>query len=320
MFGLHLRLYLLLALLFGIIYSVLTVIGAAMGLYNFYIYVIIGFGLMFLQYMIGPKLVELSMRVEYVDKKSYPELHNMVEELAQKAHIPTPRIGIARISIPNAFAFGRGFSDSRVCVSESLMRLLSEGELKAVIGHEISHIKNRDVLTITLLSVIPMILYYLAWNFFWFGGGRRRSQGGGGVLIGLAAFVLYFITNLLVLYGSRIREYFADQGSVALGNKPKELASALYKLVYGSARMDKRAIKDSEGLKAFFVNDPSRATKEIRELAEIDSDKSGTIDSYELAALRNKKIQLSFGDRLMEILSTHPNMLKRIQQLSAIKA
>ncbi|HLD82495.1 MAG TPA: M48 family metalloprotease, partial [Candidatus Omnitrophota bacterium] len=117
-----------------------------------------------------------------------------------------------------------------------------------------------------------------------------------------------------------IREYFADRGSVLLGNQPRALASALYKLVYGSARTDREALKEVEGLKAFFANDPSCALKEIKELRQLDLDKSGTIDTYELEALRNKEIKLGFGDRLLEALSTHPNMLKRIKQLSEHKA
>jgi len=309
--------YLLLAVLFGIIYMVMTVIGVSMGIANFYFYLVLSLGLMFLQYIIGPKIVEWSMRVKYLEKNQAPQLHQMVEELAQKAGIPKPRIGVAQISLPNAFAFGRSLSDGRICVTEGIMRLLNENELRAVLGHEISHLRNRDVLTITLLSVIPMILYRIAWHFMWFGGGRRRGGGGANtMLVGLAAFLFYFITNLLVLYASRIREYFADRGSVLLGNKPSWLASGLYKLVYGSARMDKDSLREVEGLKAFFANDPTRALNEINELRQLDLDKSGTIDTHELEALQNKKLTLGFGDKLLELLSTHPNMLKRIKQLS----
>jgi len=320
MWYLRMRMFLLLAVLFAIVYAVMTVIGVAIGIASFYFYLILSLGLMLLQYMIGPKIVEWSMRVKYIDNGQYPNLHYMVEELAKKAGIPKPRIGIAQIALPNAFAFGRGLSDGRICVTGAILNLLNEDELKAVLGHEMSHLKNRDVLTITVLSVIPMILYRLAWHFLWFGGGRRRDQGANTALLGLAAFLFYFITNLLVLYGSRIREYFADRGSVSLGNRPESLASALYKLVYGSARMDKESLKDTEGLKAFFVNDPSRAISEIRELSQIDLDRSGTIDSYELDAVRNKSLNLSFGDKMLELLSTHPNMLKRIKQLSSYKA
>jgi heat shock protein HtpX len=158
-------------------------------------------------------------------------------------------------------------------------------------------------------------MYRIAWQFLFYGR-RRDERGGNTALIGLAAFLFYFITNLLVLYASRIREYFADRGSVLLGNRPSALASSLYKLVYSSARIDKESLKQVEGLKAFFVNDPSQALKEIRELKQLDLDNSGSIDPQELELLRSKKINLGFGDRLLELLSTHPNMLKRIKQLS----
>ncbi|MFH1359961.1 MAG: zinc metalloprotease HtpX [Candidatus Omnitrophota bacterium] len=314
MFFLHLRMMLLVTLLFAIVYAAMVAVGTYMGIGNFYIYLLIAFGFMFIQYMVGPKLIEWSMRVRYIKREENPSLYKIVEDQAAKARIPMPRVCIAQMPIPNAFAFGRSISDGRVCVTQGIMQLLDEDELKAVIGHELSHIKNRDVLTITLLSVIPIIMYRLAWHLLFFGGGRRdRGQA---ALIGLVALVFYFITNLLVLYASRIREYFADRGSIALGNKPSSLATALYKLVYGSARMGKGVIKEAEGFKAFFLNDPSQAMNEIRDLAQIDLDRSGTIDSYELANLRNKKVVLNLGDRMMEAMSTHPNMLKRIQALA----
>jgi len=317
MWYLKVRMYLLLAVLFGIIYMFATLVGISMGISNFYFYFVFSLILMSIQYMIGPKIVEWSMRVRYVDRNAYPKLHQMVEELAQRAGIPKPKVGIAQVALPNAFAFGRTLSDGRVCVTRGIMNLLDDNELKAVLGHEISHLKNRDVLTITLLSVIPMILYRIAWHFFFFGGGNRRDRGAANtMLIGIAAFLFYFVANLLVLYASRIREYFADKGSVLLGNSPHYLASGLYKLVYGSAKTDKESLREVEGLKAFFANDPSKAINEIKELRQLDLDKSGTIDPYELEALQTKRINLSFGDKLMEALSTHPNMIKRIQQLS----
>jgi heat shock protein HtpX len=308
--------WLLLTVLFGIIYAVIVVIGRTfLQVGGFSFYLIISLVMMFIQYMLGPKLVEWTMRVRYIKQEEYPNLHRMVNDLAMRAQIPVPRIGIAQINLPNAFAFGRTLRDGRVCVTEGILNLLNEEELKAVLGHELSHLKNKDVLTITILSVIPMILYRIAWQFLFYG--RRRDQRGGNTaLVGLVAFIFYFITNLLVLYASRIREYFADRGSVLLGNRPSSLASSLYKLVWGSARMDKESIKEVEGLKAFFVNDPSQALNEIKELKQLDLDKSGTIDPYELEVLRKKDIRLGFADRLLEALSTHPNMLKRIKRLS----
>jgi len=320
MWSLQLRMWLLLTILFGFIYAVIVVIGKAfLHVGDFSFYLIISLILMFIQYMIGPKIVEWTMQVKYLKKQDNPRLFQMVESLAMRANIPVPKIGIAQIEIPNAFAFGRSIGDGRVCVTRGILNLLSDEELKAVLGHELTHLKNRDVLTITLLSVIPMIMYRIAWQFLFYGRRRDGREGGNTVLIGLAAFVFYFITNLLVLYASRIREYFADRGSIALGNQPSALASSLYKLVYGSARMSPEALKESEGLKAFFVNDPSQARNEIRELSQLDLDRSGTIDPSELLLLKNKNIRLGLGGKLMELLSTHPNMLKRIKKLSEYK-
>jgi len=319
MFFLKLRMMLLVAILFAIVYAIVVMIGTYMGISNFYFYLIISLVMMFIQYMIGPKIVEWTMRVKYVKRAEYPRLFQMVESLAVRANIPMPRVCIAQIPLPNAFAFGRSTRDGRVCVTEGILNLLNEDELKAVLGHELTHLKNHDVLTITLLSVIPMIMYRIAWQFLFFGR-RRDERGGSTALIGLVAFIFYLITNLLVLYASRIREYFADRGSVELGNQPSSLASSLYKLVYGSARMDKESLKEVEGLKAFFVNDPSQARNDIRELSQLDLDKSGTIDASELEILRRKPISLNTGDKLLELLSTHPNMLKRIKKLSEYKA
>lgn len=318
MFFLKLRMWLLVAVLFGIVYSVIVMIGSYFGLGNFYFYLFISAGMMFFQYMIGPKIVEWTMRVKYIKRQDNPQLFRIVEDLAMRAKLPMPKIGVAQIALPNAFAFGRSIKDGRVCVTEGILKLLNEEELKAVLGHELTHLKSRDVLTITLLSVIPMIMYRIAWQFLFYGR-RRDERGGNTILLGIAAFMFYFITNLLVLYASRIREYFADRGSLALGNKPQALASSLYKLVYGAARIDKESLKEVEGLKAFFASDPSRAFKDIRELSQLDLDKSGTIDASELEFLRAKTVHLGFGDKLLELLSTHPNMLKRIKKLSEYK-
>ncbi len=317
--GLQLRLYLLLGLMLGIFYLIILGVSYALGWHNLIFYAVLAVGLVFVQYLIGPWMVSKLMKVKYVSEQEQPELHQMVAELAKEAGIRKPRVCISEVDIPNAFAFGRTRGDARVCVTRGIMRLLSKEELRAVLGHEISHVKHRDMVLITVLSVLPMICYFIALNLLFAGmfGGRR---GGDNILplIGLGMLVVYFITNLLVLYGSRIREYYADRGSVSLGNPPRQLATALYKLAYGNARAPKQALKQAEGIKAFFVNDPSRAMIEIKELKEIDADMSGTIDAGELAALRTRPIRLSTGDKLMELLSTHPNMLRRIKHLSSL--
>lgn len=322
--GLQMKMWLLVVLMFGILYGILTAIGSYMGVGNATSYIILAVLLMGFQYLIGPSLVSMMMRVKYVSEKEEPELHRMAAELARQAGIPKPKVGISQLSIPNAFAFGRTQGDGRVCITQGIRKLLNKDELKAVLGHEVAHLKHRDMMIITLLSVIPLICYWIAWSFMWGGmlGGRR--QGGGIVaLIGLGAMVAYFITNLLVLAGSRIREYYADERSVKLGNPPHQLASALYKLVYGSAQIRRSARGEEElhrveGLRAFFLNDVGRAWDEIQELKAIDRDYSGTIDQNELLALRSKKVKLSGGEKIAELFTTHPNMLKRIKHLATL--
>ncbi len=314
------RMYLLVALMFAILYGVITGLGSYMGVGNAIFYLVLALVFIGFQYLIGPSIVGWTMRIKWVAEKEEPELHRMVAELAEASNLPKPKVGISSLSVPNAFAFGRTQRDGRVCVTRGILKLLSREELRAVLGHEMAHIKHRDMAIITLLSAVPLMLYWLAFSLMWGGvlGGRRQG-GGYAALIGLGAFVLYFITNLLVLYGSRIREYYADMGSVHLGNMPHDLATALYKLVYGNARVtNKEELRRVEGVKAFFVNDPSRAWYEIRELSQIDQDMSGTISYSELQTLRQKQVKLGASHKLMELFTTHPNMLKRIKHLSTL--
>lgn len=317
---LQVRLYLLVALLFSILYGLIVGIAYLVGYSGFTFYIMIfglAFVMIFIQFLIGPKIVEWTMKVRYINENEFPYIHKMVEELSQKAGLPNkPKIGISEINIANAFAFGRTKKDARVCVTRGILDILTEDELKAVLGHEISHINHKDVVVITMLSVIPMICYMLFITLFW--GGRRDRNSGGAMAIGLIALIFYFLTNLLVLYGSRIREYYADAGSVELGCKPHDLATALYKLTLVSAKTPKKTLKKAEGIKAFLLNDPSNAINEVRELKDIDLNMSGTIDADELRILTTKKIKLTTADRLLEIFSSHPNMKKRIRHLSTL--
>ncbi|MBF8264626.1 MAG: Protease HtpX [Dehalococcoidia bacterium] len=308
--GVVLRMYLLLAALFAVIYAIV-------------VYGIIAVVFMLIQYLMGPAMVGWTMKVKYVTEKEEPALHRMITELAQAAKLPKPKVGVSALSIPNAFAFGRTTRDGRICVTEGIRKLLKEDELRAVLGHEMSHLKHKDMALMTLLNIFPMIIYYVAMTLMWsgiLGGGRDDRRGGGNPLplIGMGLLVVHFIVQLMVLYASRLREYYADEGSVELGSSPQHMATALYKLVIGAARAPQEELKKVEGAKAFFVNDPSRALIEVRELKEIDQDMSGSIDVGELMALRSKKVKVGFGEKMMEALSTHPNMLKRIKHLSTL--
>ena len=311
-FWLTLRIWLATALLFAVLYAIIAVICTFLGFGTPLIFAIMSIVVVFAQYMLGPSMVERVMHVRYVSPQEAPNLHDMIDELAMNAGIPKPKVGVAETTIPNAFAFGRTKKDGRVCVTRGILNILDEEELKAVLGHEISHIRHNDMAVMTLISVVPLICY---WIFISTLFGDSDSDAG---VIGIVALVGYLLGQLLVLFVSRVREYYADQGSVEIGGKPHKLASALYKLVYGSVNLDKRQVKEVEGVKAFFVNDISDAHNEISDLEQLDLDMDGSISEMELAELRNMKTSIGTGSKIMELLSTHPNMVKRVKRLAEL--
>lgn len=311
---LKLRLLLASMLLFVLLYVIITAIGYYFGFGRPLTYGIFVIVLVLFQYLLGPKMVESTMRVNYVSEAEAPKLHEMVEDLARKAGIPKPKIGISETNMPNAFAFGKSKRDGHICVTRGILNLLNENELKAVLGHEMSHIRHSDMIVMTLLSVVPLICYWIFISTL-FSDGERE---GGTALIGIGALIAYFLGNLLVLFVSRVREYYADEGSIELGNQPNHLASALYKLVYGSARVSKDELKKVEGVKAFFVNDISDAGNEIGNLRSMDLDKDGAISESELAQIKYTRTNVKTADKIMELFSTHPNMVKRIKKLSEL--
>ena len=311
---LKLRLWLSMLVMFGLVYVLIMLAGNLLGYGGFYqFYAIAGIGVLFLQYLFGPKIVESSMGVHQLSEAEAPELHQIVEELAAAANIPKPKVGISNTMVPNAFAYGRSKRSGHVCVTRGILGLLDHDELKAVLGHEISHIKHNDMAITTIVSAIPLICYYLAFSLMFSGRGNDNNGAAG---LGFLALIAYFLGQLIVLFISRIREYYADAGSVDLGCRPEKLASALYKLVYGAARAPESEIKDIEGTKAFFLTDISNARSEFNNLAQLDLDNDGTISADELNHLRNSKVNVSRSNKLMELLSTHPDMLKRIKALA----
>jgi heat shock protein HtpX len=311
---LTMRLYLAIALLFGLLYVIITLVGYFLGFGGPTLYALFAVVIVVAQYFLGPKIVEMTMRVRYVSPQEAPKLHAMVEELAMKAGIPKPKVGISEVNIPNAFAFGKSKGDGRVCVTQGILKVLDEGELKAVLGHELSHIQHNDMAVITMISVVPLIFWYIFISTL-FSGSRNDDAG----IIGVVALVGYLLSQLIVLFISRVREYYADQGSIILGNPPHELASALYKLTYSSAVADKKEVKEIEGIKAFFVNDISNAGEAVSDLKQVDLDMDGIISQSELEELKYSNTKIGTGSKIMELLSTHPNMVKRVKRLSELE-
>ncbi|MEA2053935.1 MAG: zinc metalloprotease HtpX [Candidatus Thermoplasmatota archaeon] len=307
------RLAIAIAAMFALIYGFITLIAYLLGFAYPLPLAIIALLIVLVQYLTGPKMVEISMRVRYIKREDNPKLYGMVEHLASEAKLPMPKVGISQIKVPNAFAFGRSRKDGRVCVTAGLLERLNEEEMEAVLGHEMSHLRHRDMVVITTLSVVPLICYIAFWSFLW-GRGRRNE----GVIIAIIAFFLYLLTNLIVLYVSRIREYYADYGSVELTGKPYALASALYRITLDTTRVDAKELKKVEGSKAFLATDPSTARRDIMDLREADLNLDGHLDMYEVEKFaRSAKVKTT--DKILEIVSSHPNVVGRIKKLVSIK-
>lgn len=306
---LYARLTLAIALLFGLIYGLLVLVAYVMG-YGQPIFIgLMAIAIVVLQYIISPKIVELSMRVKYIKSEDNPKLYAIVQRLATDAHMPMPRVGISELGIPNAFAFGRSKQDGRVCVTRGLLSILNDEELEGVIGHELSHIRHRDMIVLTMLSVIPMIAYFIFWSFLW---QRRRSEA---TLVAIAAFGLYFISNLLVLYVNRIREYYADIGSFELTGKPQALASALYRITIATSSINPEKMKQAEGMKAFFATDPSKAKQDIIDFRQADLNMDGHIDEHEMKMFA-ARAKTTYSDKILELFSSHPHVVARIKRLA----
>ncbi len=254
------------------------------------------------------------MNVRPLSPQEAPHIHQMVEELSQAAGIPKPEIGLSEINIPNAFAYGRTSRSGHIAITHPILGLLDRDELKAVLGHEMGHLKHNDMAITAMVSVIPMICYYIALSFMF-----SRNNNNGGFIIGIVGYVFYLIGQLLVLFISRIREYYADEASVEFGNRPAALVSALYKLSYGAAKVDSQIINEVNTTRAFFINDVNNAQSDINEFRQIDYNGDGSISDDELRRLNNARIEVSTSKKLMEILSTHPDTLKRVKRLSELE-
>ncbi len=211
------------------------------------------------QWFFSDRIVLWSTGTKITTKEEYPALHQIIENLAQKANIPKPKVGIMTSDVPNAFATGKGPKRSVVVVSTGILRILDKDELEGVLSHEITHIRNRDVTIITLASLFSTIAWYLMqssmFSTMWggYGYGGRQQQGGNTFIILIVAGIVWFLSFLIIRAISRYREFAADRGGAYLTGKPMNLSRALMKISGEVKTAPIPQLKKMEGMNAFFI-------------------------------------------------------------------
>ncbi len=214
----------------------------------------------FFAYWFSDKMVLMSYHAKEVTEAQAPRLYSMVHRLATRANIPMPRLYMVPAEAPNAFATGRSPQHAAVAVTEGIMRILSDEELEAVIGHELSHVLHRDILTSTIVATFAGTITYLAqmmsWSLFIFGG-RGRDNDSSSLMGELFVIIVAPVAAAMIqLAVSRSREYKADEGGAQLSMKPLSLASALQKLQTGVQQIPMQAQPSTAHL--FIVNPLSK--------------------------------------------------------------
>lgn len=269
------------AALFGVLWGVLLAIGWAVGGGPRFLWIFVLVGLIgtFVSYWNSDKIALRSMRAVPVTPEQAPRLYAIVQELSTAANAPMPRLYISPTDQPNAFATGRNPQHAAVCATQGILRILDDRELRGVLGHELMHVYNRDILTSSVAAGIAGIITSLAQMALWFGGGRDRQ--GGNIIAALAAMILAPIAATLIqLAISRTREYDADEDGARLTGDPLALASALRKISSGVRAQPLRPEQDIVDSAHMMIANPFRA-----------------------------------GEGLTNLFSTHPPMDKRIARL-----
>ena len=307
-----------LALLIAISTLFFTIILSIVGVTN--IVALVFFVILFniVQWLLAPYLINSMYQTKEVSKSD--KLYSTVARLCQKLDLKMPKVMIANIPIPNAFAYGSPIAGNKVAVTKGLLNELEEEEIEAVVGHELGHIKNRDVQVMMFASILPAIFYFIGFSFMMssFYGGARQRQGGGAapILIGMGCMVIYWILTLFTLGLSRLREYYADRRSCSIvDDGPRKLSEALTKIVSSSSKLkhSRKTKSNLNSFKALFIEDPDSADRDEVAISEARMFKT---DQQLVNKILVKKV--SSTDRLLELLSTHPNIVKRIQALQKL--
>jgi heat shock protein HtpX len=265
--GLQARMLLTLFLL-GLVYAVLVGVLVASGAGAVSIAVIAG-GLFLVQYFTSDKIALLSMGARVVSPQEAPRLHALIERLCIQADLPKPRVAVAETPMPNAFAIGRSPKTATVCATTGILDLLNDAELEAVLGHELTHVQNRDVLVMTIASFFASIAAFIVQMGFWFGGAfdnRDNNNGPAFIVVILVSAAVYVVSWLLLQALSRYREFSADRGSAIITGRPSALISALLKIDGGMNQIPQRDLRAANGELAAFYIFPPKAKQTVASL------------------------------------------------------
>ena len=248
--------------LLGLVYVVLIAVLIAAGAGAVTVAIIAG-ALFLVQYFSADKLALASMGAHEVTAEEAPELHGTIERLCIQANLPMPKVAIADTPMPNAFAVGRSPSTATVCATTGLLGLLDQAELEGVLGHELTHIANHDVMYMTIASFFASIAAFIVQFGFLFGGGfgggnnRDNNNNGGFLVVVLVSGIVYVVSYLLLQALSRYREFAADRGSAIITGRPSALSSALLKISNQMDQIPQRDLRAASGeLAAFYIFPP----------------------------------------------------------------
>ena len=250
--------------LFGLLTAVLVGIGWAIGGYGGMVAFLVIAGVMnFVGFWFSDKLALRMSGAHEVTMQEEPRLHSLIEEVAARAGMPKPRVYVIENDTPNAFATGRSPKHAAVAATRGIMRLLDERELRGVVGHELSHVRNHDILINTMVATVAGAITMIAWMLQWsliFGGGRRDRNNPLGMIAMLATIILAPLAATLIrLAISRSREYEADASGARLVHDPDALASALEKLHIGVQRQPMADSAVTEATAHMYIVNPLRA-------------------------------------------------------------
>jgi heat shock protein HtpX len=255
--------------LLGLIYAVLigVLIAAGAGAVTI---AVIAAALFAVQFFTSDKIALFSMGAREVTPQEAPRLHGIIERLCIQANLPKPRVAIAQTAMPNAFAIGRSPKSATVCATTGILDLLDDAELEAVLGHELTHVQNRDVMVMTIASFFASIASFIVQMGFWFGGfgglGDDEDNGVSWIAVIAVSALVYMVSFVLLQALSRYREFAADRGSAILTGRPSALISALLKISGGMQRIPQQDMRAASGELAAFYIFPPKAKQTVATL------------------------------------------------------